>query len=99
MRVIVINGERKSLEVAEIDGQSDIVRLIGHDCVISDEIDDKDAVYFDEECFIRGSTGKFQIDKLAPISGIAVVAGVAVGGQPTGVTASPDLLKGRIKFL
>jgi len=99
MRVIVINGECKSLEVAEIDGQSDIVRLIGHDCVISDEIDDKDAVYFDEECFIRGSTGKFQIDKLAPISGTAVVAGVAVGGQPTAVTASAELLKERIKFL
>lgn len=30
MRVIVINGERKSLEVAEIDAQADIVRLIGH---------------------------------------------------------------------
>ena len=44
MRVIVINGESKSLEVAEIGAQADMARLIGHDCVISDEMDGKEAV-------------------------------------------------------
>jgi hypothetical protein len=95
----MIDGDKQSIEAIEISSKADIVKLVGHDTIISDEIDDKDAVYFDEDCFIRGSSGRFQIDKLAPISGKAVVCGYLEGDQLTNVHLGEEDLQGRLKFL
>ena len=73
--------------------------MVGQDTIIFDEIDQSDAVYFDEDCFIRGGTGRFQIDSLAPIAGKAVVIGYLDGEQITNVTGDHDGLLARIKFL
>lgn len=35
-----------------------------------------DRLILDEECFIRGTSCRFQIDKLIPVAGKGVVAGV-----------------------
>jgi hypothetical protein len=41
----------------DIAGHDDIVKLIGFDTVTSDEIgSDGDRLYFDEECFLRGTS-------------------------------------------
>jgi len=99
MHAYMIDGDKQSIEAIEISSKADIVKLVGHDTIISDEIDDKDAVYFDEDCFIRGSSGRFQIDKLAPISGKAVVCGYLEGDQLTNAHLGEEDLRGRLKFL
>lgn len=38
------------------------------------------AHFFDEECFIRGSSDRFKIDKLLPVAGKGVVVGVSADG-------------------
>ena len=99
MRVIVINGAEQTLESAEVGREQDMRELIGQDSVIYDEIDDDNAVYFDEDCFIRGTEGRFQIDSLAPSAGTAVVIGRTAEGALTHTNFEPDTLKARIKFL
>lgn len=98
MKAIVIRGQEQALEPVELDGEADIKALIGQDSVISDEIDDSNAVYFDEDCFIRGTEGRFQIDSLAPIAGVAVVTGMS-DGAPADVELELEALRERTKFL
>ena len=59
-----------------------------------------DRLYFDEECFLRGTGGRFQVDSLVPISGRAVVTG-ASGDGTTLRDAATDVesLRARIKYL
>ena len=93
MHAFLIDGVKQKLELVEISSKKDIVKLVGQDTIIFDEIDEADAVYFDEDCFIRGSSSRFQIDSLAPIAGKAVVIGYLDGEQLTNVTcALEDLL-------
>lgn len=99
MHAYLINGVTQTVESVEISSKKDIVKLVGQDTIIFDEIDDSDAVYFDEDCFIRGSSGRFQIDSLAPIAGKAVIIGYLDGEQITNATGEHDALLARIKFL
>ncbi|MEZ5501673.1 MAG: hypothetical protein R3E50_03060 [Halioglobus sp.] len=99
MHAILVNGERRSIEPVEIKSKAEIARLVGQESIIADEIDENDAVYFDEDCFIRGSAGKFQIDTLPPIAGKAVIIGLREGDQLTDVTLTADALTSRITFL
>ena len=99
MHAYLIDGATQTLESVEISSKKDIVKMVGQDTIIFDEIDQSDAVYFDEDCFIRGGTGRFQIDSLAPIAGKAVVIGYLDGEQITNVTGDHDGLLARIKFL
>jgi hypothetical protein len=99
MHAFMIDGNDQSIESVEISSRADIVRLVGQDTIISDEIDDGNAVHFDEDCFIRGTSGRFQIDKLAPIAGKAVVIGSLEGDQMTNVSLDLEELKARTKFL
>ena len=99
MKVIVIKGAEQTLESTEVGREQDMRELIGQDSVIYDEIDDDNAVYFDEDCFIRGTAGRFQIDSLAPIAGTAVVIGRTAEGALTHTSFDPETLKPRIKFL
>ena len=76
MKAILIKPAEQSIEPCEISGEADIIKLIGFDTVIADDIGENgDKLYFDEECFLRGIEGRFQIDKLIPVSGIGVIVG------------------------
>jgi len=76
MKASLIDPEHKSIESIDIEGPEDIPRLIGFDTIESDAIGTAgDRLYFDEECFLCGASGRFQVDKLIPVSGKAVIVG------------------------
>lgn len=59
------------------------MKLIGVDTINSDEIGPEgDRLFFDEECFLRGTSGRCQIDTIIPVSG----KGVIVGSTDEGIT-------------
>jgi hypothetical protein len=101
MKALLINGERQSIEPIDIAGREDIARLIGFDTIESDAVGTAgDRMYFDEECFLRGTAGRFQIDKIIPVSGKAIVVGSAdEGATLRDVTTAIDDLRSRIKYL
>ena len=101
MKSLVINPESKSVETIDINGHEDIARLIGFDTIESDAIGTAgDRLYFDEKCFLRGTTGRFQVDKLIPVSGKAVVVGTADDGTTlSDAVTDIDGLTSRIKYL
>jgi hypothetical protein len=101
MKAILIDPESRSIESVDIIDRSDIVRLVGYDTLESDAVGTAgDRLYFDEECFLRGTTGRFQIDTIIPVSGKGVVVGTAEDGSTLrdAVTAI-DTLRSRIKYL
>jgi len=101
MRAFLISAENQAIEMVDIAGMEDIVKLIGYDTIESDAIGaEGDRLYFDEECFLRGSAGRFQIDTLIPVSG----KGIVVGSRDEGTSISDavtdiDDLRSRIKYL
>ena len=101
MKAFLITPETQSIEEIDITGHDDIVKLIGFDTVTSDEISpDGDRLYFDEECFLRGTGGRFQIDTVIPVSGIGVIAGSSDDGASLrDVVSGTDSIRSRIKYL
>lgn len=101
MKAYLINAETQSIETVEIDNRDDIIKLVGYDTLESDAIGkDGDRLFFDEECFLRGSKGKFQIDTVIPVSGKGVlVAGSENGTSLQDVIIDIDDLRQRIKYL
>ena len=76
MKAFRIDPVEKTVEEIEVHNTGDIAEAIGFDTIISDEIGPNgDRLYLDEDCFIRGSEGRFQIDKIAPVAGFGVVVG------------------------
>jgi len=101
MKALLINPELRSIDAIDIDSHADLVRLIGYDTIESDAIGTAgDRLYFDEECFLRGTAGRFQIDNIIPVSGRAVVVGTADQGA-TLRDAATDVedLRRRIHYL
>ena len=81
MKALLIDPEKQSLEPIEIQGRDDIAKLIGYDTIESDAVGTAgDRLFFDEECFLRGAKGRFQIDSVIPVSGRAVLVGTADDG-------------------
>ena len=100
MRAILIKPETRSVEAVDIGGRDDIVRLVGYTTLESDAVGDAgDRLFFDEECFLRGTTGRFQIDTLVPVSGVGVIVGVGDGDTLRDVATSLDDLRARIRYL
>lgn len=101
MKAILIDPEAQSIESVDISGHEDIARLIGYDTIESDEIGPEgDRLYFDEECFLRGATGRFQIDNVVPVSGKGLVIGTSDAGATLRDAASePEALRQRLKYL
>jgi len=101
MKALLISPDVQSIEAVEITGQEDIVKLIGFDTITSDEIGpDGDRLFFDEECFLRGTTGRFQIDTVIPVSGKGMIVGSSDDGATLkDVVSDGDAIKGRIKYL
>ena len=82
MKAVLIDEELKQLLEVSIAGKEEIVHLIGHDTIISDEIGPHgDRLFFDEECFIRGANGRFRVDPIAPVAGRAVITGATGAGD------------------
>lgn len=100
MKAFLITPERRSVEAIDIADRDDIAKIIGFDTIESDAIGTGgDRLFFDEECFLRGTGGRFQVDNLIPISGKAVIVGVAGDGATLCDTAADiDNLRGRIKY-
>ena len=101
MKAILITPETQSIDVIDVSDHKDIATLIGFETIISDEVGSNgDRLFFDEECFLRGTQGRFKVDTLVPISG----KGVIVGSTDEGITLKDladdvDDLRARIKYL
>jgi hypothetical protein len=100
MKALLINPVAQTIEAIDIDGRDDLARLIGYDTLESDAVGtDGDRLFFDEECFLRGSSGRFQIDTIIPVSGIGVIVGSTGDGSALrDVATDIDALRSRIKF-
>lgn len=101
MKALLIDPEQQTIETVQVEGREDIARLIGFDTLESDEIGpDGDRLFFDEECFLRGTTGRFQIDSVIPVSGKGLVVGRSEDGtRLKDVVSDPDALRARMKYL
>jgi hypothetical protein len=101
MKALLINPETQSIEAIDIGSHADLASLIGYDTIESDAVGTAgDRLYFDEECFLRGTSGRFQIDSVIPVSGRAVLAGTADDGTTLrDVATEIEDLRSRIKYL
>jgi hypothetical protein len=101
MKALLIDPENHSLERIDIQSREDIVKLIGYDTIESDAVGTAgDRLFFDEECFLRGTKGRFQIDSVIPVSGRAVLVGTTDGGSTLrDVVTDVDNLRSRLKYL
>ena len=101
MKALVIDPEAQFIEEINIEGQEDLIRVIGYDTITSDEIGpDGDRLFFDEECFLRGTKGRFQIDTGIPVSGKGVIVGSSDDGSSMqDASSSVDGIQERIKYL
>lgn len=103
MKAYLITPDSKTVEIVDISGIDDIIDLIGFNTIEADAIDDIGTrLYFDEDCFIRGDavSGRFQLDSLIPVAGLAVVAGSDKDAEDiSDVKVDIDELRGRVKFL
>lgn len=101
MKAFLIDAQNQTIEDINIDSMDDIAKIIGYETIESEVLGDSgDRLFFDEECFIRGSVGRFQLDKLIPVSG----RGLLLGADEAGTTLSDvnidrDDLVNRIKYL
>lgn len=99
MKALLIDPDTQSIASIDIADIEEIRLLIGFDTLESDAVgSDGDRLFFDEECFIRGSSGRFQIDRLIPVAGKGVVVGQDAGGQLHDVSITQDELRQRTKF-
>lgn len=101
MKALLISPETQDIDTVEIGGNDDIIELIGFDTITSDEIGPEgDLLFFDEECFLRGTTGRFQIDTVIPVSGKGVIVGSTDDGAILkDVVSDVTSIKSRIKYL
>lgn len=100
MKALLIKPTEQSIEVIDITSQQDIVELIGYKTIISDDIGKNgDKLNFDEDCFLRGTEGRFQIDTLIPVSGCGVITGSDASGALVDVQSDIEDIKSRTKFL
>ncbi len=101
MKALLITADKQSIESVEIGSLDNIKALIGFDTLESDAVGAAgDRIYFDEECFLRGTAGRFQLDTIIPISGKAVIVGtVDAAATLRDVVINIDELRSRIKYL
>lgn len=81
-KAFLISPETQTIEPIEIGASSELADLVGFPTLESDAVGDAgDRLFFDEECFIRGTSGRFRIDRLIPVAGKGVVVGVGEDGS------------------
>jgi hypothetical protein len=98
MKALLVNGLAQSLSELDISGEKDLELVLGCESVVADSLDSEHQIFFDEDCFIKQTNGRFQIDALPPISGKAVLVRV-VDGDFTDITSGFDQIESRVKFL
>ena len=101
MKAIVISPATQSIETVDVATLDDIKAVVGYDTLESDAIGTQgDRLYFDEECFLRGTSGRFQIDSVIPVAGKGVIVGTTDGGATLrDVVTDVDDLRRRIRYL
>ena len=100
MRALLIDPESRQIQEVNVATRDDIVRLVGFDTLESDAVGDQgDRLFFDEECFLRQSSGRFQLDTLVPVAGRGVVIGVADDGSYRDAIISRQDLGQRTRYL
>jgi len=101
MKAYLISADSQNIEAIEIIDMDDIAKFVGYDTIESDAVGSEgDRLFFDEECFLRGSSGRFQIDTVIPVSGKGVVVGRSKDGLTlTDVATDLDALRARVKYL
>ena len=100
MKALVIKPGERSFEEIDLAGIEQITAIIGFDTVIADDIDDSgDKLYFDEECFLRGTEGRFKLDNLVPVSGNGVIVGSAEDGSLADLATDAEALMARVQFI
>lgn len=101
MKALLIKPDSRSIEIADLDSHADIARLVGYDTLESDAVGTAgDRLFFDEECFLRDSGGRFQIDRIIPVSGRAVIVGTADDGAVLRDAATDiEDVRSRIQYL
>lgn len=101
MKAYLIDAEKQAIENINISNMDDIIELIGFDTIASDAVGNNgDRLFFDEECFIRGTTGRFQIDTVIPVSGKGVLVSASEDGTSlSDVQTDLDDLRNRTKYL
>ncbi|MFT4799220.1 MAG: hypothetical protein ACJAYE_000474 [Candidatus Azotimanducaceae bacterium] len=98
MKALLIDASEQHISEIDIESEAAIPAVIGFDTLEVDEVSPGHKLYFDEECFLRGSKGKFQLDKLIPISGKAVIFGLA-GDSLTDASLTIAELEARVCYL
>ena len=98
MKALLIDASEQRITEIDIKDEAAIPSVIGFDTLEVDELNPSHKLYFDEECFLRGSKGKFQLDKLIPISGKAVIFGLD-GEELTDASLTITELESRISYL
>jgi hypothetical protein len=101
MKALLIDPEARSIEAIEVASREEIVGIIGYDTIEIDAVGDRgDRLFFDEECFLRGTKGRFQIDSIIPVAGKGVVVGSNEDGtRLSDVQTDIEELRSRTKFL
>ena len=101
MKAIVISPATQSIETVDLAALDDIRAVVGYDTLESDAIGTQgDRLYFDEECFLRGTSGRFQIDSVIPVAGKGVIVGTIDGGATLrDAVTDVDDLRRRICYL
>ncbi|MDJ0834669.1 MAG: hypothetical protein QNJ69_14180 [Gammaproteobacteria bacterium] len=99
MKAYLIDPEQQNIQHIDIASRDDLISHIGYETLETDSLGGNDTLYFDEECFLRGASGRFQIDKLIPVSGKGVIIGTDADGSLQDVTLSLDELKSRVQYL
>jgi len=101
MKALLIDPEHRSIEAIDLHSHADLAGLIGYDTIESDAVGAAgDRLFFDEECFLRGTSGRFQIDTLIPVSGRAVIVGTADDSATLrDVATGIEDVRSRIKYL
>ncbi len=101
MKAYLIDAENHAIENIDVNNMDDIIRLIGYETIESDTVGNAgDRLFFDEECFLRGSAGRFQIDTLIPVSGKGILIGASEDSATlSNVHTDLDDLISRIKYL
>jgi len=99
MKAYLIKPTEKSIEPVDIDSLEDIRKLIGFDTVIADDLDDEgNQLFFDEECFLKGTAGRFKVDNMIPVSGTGIIA-TSEGESLTDTSLTLEALKSRVTFI
>jgi len=101
MKALLINPAAQNIIEKDISNKEDIVEFIGFDTIQSDPIGNQgDSIFFDENCFLRGTEGRFQIDTLVPIAGNAVIVRSSENGDVfEDVKMDLNDLQTRIKYM